>query len=141
VKRFGYIALGIGLLLCLGIVYSCGVFRKSVDTLVFLFYALFMPLGGRLLAEFPPDLVALLGGTTTGTKWIGAKFSRSYLSLVLFYGVLCGADVGIGRLVKFARSLFAFRALGLWVLWTSFFIGTFNALLAFERPSQKEEGP
>ncbi|MBC7217783.1 MAG: OFA family MFS transporter [Candidatus Caldatribacterium sp.] len=118
-KRIGYVILGIGLLLCLGTVYSYSVFRKPIEEtfrvgatlsglpymLALFFYALFMPLGGRLLRRLSPRVVALLGSVATSTGWIGAGLSRSYLGLVLFYGVLCGAGVGIAYGVPLAVSV------------------------------------
>lgn len=118
-KRVQYVVLGVVLLLCLGTVYSYSVFRKPLEEafrlgatlsglpymLALFFYALFMPLGGKLLGRFPPKLVASLGSIMTSLGWIGAGLSRSYLTLILFYGVLCGMGVGIAYGVPLAVSV------------------------------------
>lgn len=118
-KRIQYIILGVTLLLCLGTVYSYSVFRKPIEEtfqvgatlsglpymLALAFYAFFMPFGGKLLTKFPPRLVSLLGSTITSIGWIGAGFSRSYLGLALFYGVLCGTGVGLAYGVPLAVSV------------------------------------
>lgn len=118
-RRIRYITLGVALLLCLGTVYSYSVFRKPIEEmfqiratlsgipymLALFFYALCMPLGGRLLAKHPPKVVSFLGSVITSIGWIGAGLSRSYLGLVLFYGVLCGVGVGIAYGVPLAVSV------------------------------------
>lgn len=118
-KRIGYVILGVLLLLCLGTVYSYSVFRKPIEAtfgvratlsglpymLALFFYALFMPVGGRLLGKYPPRLVALLGSTMTSLGWIGAGFSRSFPGLLIFYGVLCGIGVGIAYGAPLAVSV------------------------------------
>lgn len=118
-RRIQYIVLGVALLLCLGTVYSYSVFRKPLEEmfqiratlsgipymLALFFYALCMPLGGKLLAKYPPRVIALFGNMVTSIGWIGAGLSRSYLGLVLFYGVLCGIGVGIAYGVPLAVSV------------------------------------
>lgn len=118
-RRIQYIILGVVLLLCLGTVYSYSVFRKPIEEvfqiratlsgipymLALFFYALFMPLGGRLLAKHSPRVVSFLGSAITSIGWIGAGLSRSYPGLVLFYGVLCGIGVGIAYGVPLAVSV------------------------------------
>jgi MFS family permease len=118
-KRIGYIVLGMLLLLCLGTVYAYSVFRKPLEAtfgvgatlsglpymLALFFYALFMPVGGKLLGKYSPRFVALLGSVMTSLGWIGAGFSRSYLGLLAFYGVLCGIGVGIAYGVPLAVSV------------------------------------
>ncbi len=118
-KRLGYIILGILLLLCLGTVYAYSVFRKPIEgtfgvgatlsglpyMFALFFYALFMPIGGRLLGKYPPRFVALLGSIMTSSGWIGAGLSRSYSSFLVFYGILCGIGVGIAYGVPLAVSV------------------------------------
>jgi OFA family oxalate/formate antiporter-like MFS transporter len=109
---------GIALLLCLGTVYSYSVFRGPLEKtleigavqsglpymLALFFYALLMPFAGRFIGKWPPQWIALTGGSVMGLGWILAGTFRSFPSLVVFYGILGGIGVGIAYGVPLAVS-------------------------------------
>lgn len=117
-KRFVPLLSGMAILLCLGTVYSYSVFRSALERtlgisalqsglpymLALFFYALFMPLAGRYIGTVPPQRIVMTGGGLMGLSWILAGMFPSFVSLVLFYGVLGGMGVGIAYGVPLAVS-------------------------------------
>jgi len=117
-RRCMYILLGLTINLCLGSVYSWSVFRKPLEQLFKLsatesslpymfflvFYAILMPLAGRVLDKFGPRMVSIVGGILVGIGWILAGFSKSLIYLILGYGIIGGTGVGIAYGVPIAVS-------------------------------------
>jgi len=108
-KRWLYVLLGILIMMCLGTVYSWSVFRISVEKLYNIgsaqsglpymtslaFYALFMLITGKYLDKYSPRLIVFIGGLLVGGGWILSGFAQNIYILVLTYGVITGAGVGI----------------------------------------------
>jgi len=117
-RRYIYILLGLIINLCLGSVYSWSVFRKPLEQLFKLsatesslpymfflvFYAILMPLAGRVLDKFGPRMVSTVGGILVGIGWILAGFSNGLINLILGYGIIAGTGVGIAYGVPIAVS-------------------------------------
>jgi OFA family oxalate/formate antiporter-like MFS transporter len=109
VGRWGFVALGLLINICLGAVYAFSVFKKpliaewGISTtqsgfpfMVFLaMFAVAMAIGGPLVTRWGPRKTSLLGGALVGAGWILAGFSPNIVVLTLFYGGVAGAGVGI----------------------------------------------
>jgi MFS family permease len=107
--RWGFVAIGLLINVCLGSIYAFSVFRKPLEGLwgitssqsgypfmVFLaVFAVAMPLAGNLIARWGPRKTAMLGGLLAGSGWIAASFSADIVTLTLLYGVIGGAGGGI----------------------------------------------
>jgi len=103
------ISLGMIIMLCLGTVYSWSIFRVSVENhfnvgstlsglpyLVSLaVYSVSMLLSGRLLDRHTPRDMALVGGLLVGLGWFLSSFAGSIYAVVVSFGVITGAGVGI----------------------------------------------
>ncbi|MEM0440070.1 MAG: OFA family MFS transporter [Candidatus Caldarchaeum sp.] len=121
-NRWIYPFTGLAANVVLGTIYSWSVFRKPLETMcgwnefesslpfsVFLFFfALTMPLGGRLVARIGPRTTALLGGVLVGLGWalsgLVVNFPNSLLLTLVSYGIVAGAGVGIFYGVPIAVS-------------------------------------
>ncbi|MDW8084051.1 MAG: OFA family MFS transporter [Candidatus Caldarchaeum sp.] len=120
--RWFYPFVGMCANVILGTIYSWSVFRKPLENMcgwndfesslpfsVFLFFfALTMPLGGKLVARFGPRNTAIVGGLLVGLGWslsgLVVNLPNS-LPLTLFsYGVVAGSGVGIFYGVPIAVS-------------------------------------
>ncbi|MBP7144883.1 MAG: OFA family MFS transporter [Methanoculleus sp.] len=113
--RWGLIALGLLINLCLGSIYSWSVFVAPLAahftaTLgrevaagevllpfsVFLaFFAIAMPLAGKYIERYGPRKVTVAGGLLTGLGWLLASTATSVEALYVVYGVIGGLGVGI----------------------------------------------
>ena len=107
--RWILVALGLVINLCLGTIYSWSVFRKPLEDLfgctatesgvpymLFLaFFAILMPVAGRLLERYGPRRVTLLGGVVVGAGWILGSFSHNIPILAVTYGIIGGSGVGL----------------------------------------------
>ncbi len=113
--RWGLIALGLVINLCLGSIYSWSVFVTPLAahftaTLgrevtagevllpfsVFLaFFAIAMPLAGKYIERHGPRRVTIAGGLLTGLGWLLASTASSVEILYIVYGVIGGLGVGI----------------------------------------------
>ena len=111
--RWFFVAAGFLINICLGSVYAYSVFRNPVQELfnttsfesglpfmVFLAtFAVLMFFGGRLIGTIGPRKVGIIGGSLVGAGWILSgilpQAVPSIWSLVLTYGVLGGAGVGL----------------------------------------------
>lgn len=110
--------LGVLSLLCMGTAYSWTIFRGPLQellgiqsaaslapfTVCLVFYALFMPLAGPWIERLGPRRVMALGGLLVGLGYLLAGFSSSLTGIILSYGVLAGAGVGIAYGVPLAVS-------------------------------------
>jgi len=112
-NRWVFPVIGLAINLVLGTVYSWSVFRRPLENLcgwsdfesclpfsVFLFFfAVMMPLGGRLTGLLGPRRTVALGGVMVGLGWFLSSLTPSLpqpLVFMLFsYGVLAGGGVGI----------------------------------------------
>jgi len=107
--RWMLVALGFGINLCLGSIYSYSVFRNHLEALwcltstesglpfmVFLASFVFtMPFAGGLLDKFGPRTTVLIGSIVVGMGWILAGLSADIYTLTILYGVVGGAGVGV----------------------------------------------
>ena len=95
--------------MCLGAVYAYSVFKKPLETLfnssategnlpfmIFLaMFALFTFFSGRFIDKMGPRTVMMVGGIVVGLGWILTKFAGSMTMVVITYGIIGGAGVGI----------------------------------------------
>lgn len=107
--RWKYILFGIIMMLCLGTVYSWGIFRLSVEkefqigsTLSGIpymaslaFYSLFMFLSGKYLTKYKPRSIVLFGTFLLAFGWIFSGLSNNIYVLTVTYGMIGGSGVGI----------------------------------------------
>jgi len=107
--RWILVALGLVINLCLGTIYSWSVFRKPLEEvftctatesglpyMLFLaFFAILMPIAGKLLEKYGPRIVTILGGVLVGVGWILSSFSQNITILTVTYGVIAGSGVGL----------------------------------------------
>lgn len=107
--RWLYVFLSIGIMMCLGTVYSWGVFRISVEEyyhvsaarsgmpymISLAFYALFMMLSGRYLDRYSPRRVLIFGGVLVALGWVLSSIAPNIYLLTIAYGGIMGAGVGI----------------------------------------------
>lgn len=102
--------------LCLGAIYSWGVFLNPlmvafnadkaevsiIFTLVVIFYTIGIIIGGLWQDRVGPRIVMLVGGLCFGLGYILASFAGSLLIVYLTYGVLGGIGVGLGYICPIA---------------------------------------
>lgn len=110
-NRWLIVAGGVIINLMLGITYTWSVFGSALQnpktynwavaeqTLAFsimlLFFALSMPIAGRIQDKKGPKLVALIGGVLLGLGFITSSFAtHDKLLMYITYGVLAGTGVG-----------------------------------------------
>lgn len=107
--RWVYVILGIVIMMCLGTVYSYGVFRIQVEKVfgigaaqsgmpymtALASYALAMFLTGRHLDKFKPQRLIALGGLLVSLGWILSAHASGIFVLTLTYGLIGGTGVGI----------------------------------------------
>jgi MFS family permease len=108
-KRWGYVVLGIIIMMCLGTVYSYSVFRLPVEKLFnvgstqsgmpymisLAFYAFFVFLTGKYLDKFNPRYIIIAGGLLVSLGWILSAYASNIFILTITYGLISGAGVGI----------------------------------------------
>lgn len=107
--RWIFVLLGIVINMCLGAVYAYSIFKKPLETLfnatatqgnlpfmIFLaMFALFTFFSGRFIDKMGPRTVMVVGGVVVGLGWILTKFAGSMTMVVITYGIIGGAGVGI----------------------------------------------
>jgi MFS transporter, OFA family, oxalate/formate antiporter len=112
--RWLFLPLGITTLLCLGTVYSWSIFRKplektleaqgvkigATETLLpfaalLVVFAILMPIASRYIDRYGAAKVTAVGGTIVGLGYFLSSFATTIPMLVLTYGVIAGAGVGI----------------------------------------------
>ncbi len=108
-NRWLFVALGFLVNLCEGGIYAFSVFRKPLEeqlgigatasglpfTVFLAVFAAMMAISGGLLERWGPRKTGVLGGILVGLGWILAGLFPNVALLVLFYGVLAGAGVGL----------------------------------------------
>lgn len=122
--RWGLVASGLIINLWLGSIYAWSVFVKPLtdyytnelgqavtanDILmpfsVFLaVFAITMPFTGRIIDNYGPRNVTIIGGVLTGVGWLLGSFSSSVPMLYATFGVVGGIGVGIAYSVLVAVS-------------------------------------
>ena len=107
--RWVFVMLGIVINMCLGAVYAYSIFKKPLETLfnatatqgnlpfmVFLaMFAVFTFFSGRFIDKLGPRSVMVVGGIVVGLGWILTKFAGNMTMVVITYGIIGGAGVGI----------------------------------------------
>ncbi|HEN20850.1 MAG TPA: MFS transporter [Desulfobacteraceae bacterium] len=107
--RWIFVILGMVINLCLGAVYAYSVFKKPLESMfnatatqgnmpfmIFLaVFAIFTFLAGRFIDKFGPRVVMIIGGIVVGLGWMLAKFSGSMAMVMITYGFIGGAGVGL----------------------------------------------
>ena len=108
-KRWMYVFLSIGIMMCLGTVYSWGVFQMPVEEyyhvsaaksgmpymISLAFYALFMMLSGKYLDRYSPRRVLFIGSMLVVLGWMLSSVVPNIYLLTITYGGIMGAGVGI----------------------------------------------
>jgi len=112
--RWLFLPLGITAMLCLGTVYSWSIFRKplteafqqqgiaisATDTLLpfatlLVVFAILMPIASRYIERYGATKVTAVGGSIVGLGYFLSSFATSVPLLVITYGLIAGAGVGI----------------------------------------------
>jgi MFS transporter, OFA family, oxalate/formate antiporter len=112
--RWLFLPLGISAMLCLGTVYSWSIFRKpltealkkqgmtigATDTLLpfatlLVVFAILMPIASRYIDRYGASKVTAVGGTIVGLGYFLSSFANSIPMLVVTYGLIAGAGIGI----------------------------------------------
>ena len=112
--RWLFLPLGITAMLCLGTVYSWSIFRKplteafkkqgmtigATDTLLpfatlLVVFAILMPIASRYIERYGAAKVTAVGGTIVGLGYFLSSFATSIPLLIVTYGLIAGAGVGI----------------------------------------------
>jgi MFS transporter, OFA family, oxalate/formate antiporter len=114
--RWILIPLGILVLLCLGTVYAWSIFRKPLEellnlnatesllpfTVLLVVFALLMPIAGFLIDRYGARWVTAVGGILAGLGYVLSSIDQNAATLVLTYGVITGAGIGIAYGVPLA---------------------------------------
>lgn len=101
---------GMGINLCLGVLYSWSVFAKELVnqlhwsktasswpyTVAIIVFALVMVPAGRLTDKWGPRIVATLGGFFAGAGMILASLTQDPGMMIIAFGVLLGTGMGLG---------------------------------------------
>lgn len=108
-SRWLLIPFGIIILLCLGSVYSWSIFRTPLEselgisatqsllpfTFGLVFYAGMMPIEGFYIPRIGTRVTTAIGGIIVGLGYILSSFATQVGALIVSYGVIAGAGVGI----------------------------------------------
>lgn len=114
--RWFLIPLGMGVLLCLGTVYSWSIFRKPLEaelnltatesllpyTVALVCYSASMPIAGFYIPKLGPRLMTAIGGIVVGAGYILSSVAPHIGAIALTYGVIAGVGVGIAYGVPMA---------------------------------------
>lgn len=114
--RWLLIPLGLTVLLCLGTVYSWSIFRKPLEdfldisatesllpfTVLLVVFAILMPITGFYIDKIGVRQVTAIGGVVMGMGYILSSLASSLPMLVVTYGAIAGAGVGIAYGVPLA---------------------------------------
>jgi MFS transporter, OFA family, oxalate/formate antiporter len=112
--RWLFLPLGITAMLCLGTVYSWSIFRKpltaalskpgmtisATDTLLpfatlLVVFAILMPIASRYIERYGASKVTAVGGVIVGLGYFLSSFATSIPLLIVTYGLIGGAGIGI----------------------------------------------
>ncbi|WP_013323329.1 L-lactate MFS transporter [Gloeothece verrucosa] len=107
--RWLIIPLGMAAMLCLGTVYSWSIFRKPLEgwlhvgatasllpyTIFLAVFAILMPITGFFIDKLGTRVVLAIGGVVMGVGYLLSGFVSNIPLLILTYGGIAGAGVGI----------------------------------------------
>jgi len=107
--RWIFVLLGMVVNFCLGAVYAYSVFKKPLEEMfkisatqgglpymIFLaMFALFTFLAGKFIDRLGPRKVMMFGGAIVGVGWMLTYFASNITMVILTYGIIGGAGVGI----------------------------------------------
>ena len=108
-NRWAIVAGGVLINLMLGITYTWSIFGSTLEktykwttsdqtwafSIMLLFFAITMPIAGRIQDKKGPRMVALIGGLLLGIGFIASSFAvNDKMLMYLTYGVLAGCGVG-----------------------------------------------
>jgi MFS family permease len=107
--RWIFVLLGIVINMCMGAVYAYSVFKKPLEELfkvgstqsnlpfmIFIaVFALFTFFAGRFIDKYGPRKVMIIGSIVVGIGWILTQFASSISMVILTYGIIAGAGVGL----------------------------------------------
>ncbi|MCT4596297.1 MAG: OFA family MFS transporter [Vallitalea sp.] len=121
-KKWMFVILGMIMFMCLGTVYSWSVFKTPIEQqyeidatlsglpyLAFLLsYTISMVMTGKIVDKINPKIMISIGGFLVGLGWILSGVAVSFTMIILSYGVIAGAGVGIayGPPIKVISSWF-----------------------------------
>jgi MFS family permease len=114
--RWLLIPLGLTVFLCLGTVYSWSIFRKPLEdflnigatesllpfTVLLVVFAMLMPITGFYIDKIGVGKITAIGGVVMGLGYILSSFASNLPMLVVTYGAIAGAGVGIAYGVPIA---------------------------------------
>ncbi len=109
-SRWFLIPLGMTVMLCLGTVYSWSIFRTPLEELlnvgatksllpfavVLMFYSGLMTATGFAIDRLGCRRITAIGGIVTGVGYVLSSFATNIPTLIVTYGAIAGAGVGIG---------------------------------------------
>lgn len=107
--RWLFVILSMVINMCLGAVYAYSVFKKPLEEMfsatatqgnmpfmVFIaIFALFTFIAGRFIDKLGPRIVMILGGIVVGLGWMLTYFASSMTMVMITYGIIGGAGVGL----------------------------------------------
>jgi MFS transporter, OFA family, oxalate/formate antiporter len=108
--RWIFVVLGMLINMCLGAVYAYSIFLKPLKAIftdatatqlnmpfmVFLaVFAIFTFFAGKFIDKLGPRKVMMIGGIVVGLGWILTGFASSVTMIIVTYGIIGGAGVGI----------------------------------------------
>jgi MFS family permease len=107
--RWILIPLGIIVLLCLGTAYSWTIFRTPVQetfqssaidsllpfTILLVVFSILMPITGYNIERFGPRRIIAGGALIMGVGYLTSGFVQNISTMILTYGIIAGAGVGI----------------------------------------------
>lgn len=107
--RWLFVVLGLLINLCIGSVYAWSVFTKPLSKLFMIgatesimpytvslaIFAITMPLIGSALDKYGPRKIAIIGSCVVGIGWFLSTLATNIWVLVITYGIIGGAGVGI----------------------------------------------
>lgn len=107
--RWVFVILCMIINMCLGAVYAYSVFKKPLEqmfnatstqgNLPFMIFiatfALFTFFAGRFIDKFGPKIVMIIGGIVVGIGWMLTTWATSINMVILTYGLVGGAGVGL----------------------------------------------
>ena len=114
--RWLFIPLGIIAMLCMGTVYSWSIFRKPIEKLLTVgatesllpfavllaVFAILMPIAGRYIERYGASKVTAVGGLVMGLGYFCSGLVNNIPLLIVTYGIIAGAGVGIAYGVPIA---------------------------------------
>ncbi|MCM8813288.1 MAG: OFA family MFS transporter [Candidatus Omnitrophica bacterium] len=118
-NRWGVVAAGVTILICLGAAYAWGVFLLPIErqtgwsratisfavSVLLLVFSIFMAIGGLIEKKIGPRRTAGIGGVLVGGGWLLAAFAPTPLGLYVGYGVLAGMGTGLSYMPSIASGI------------------------------------